>query len=634
MPRIHLGDWAESLVDFMRDHFSWLFDFIRSVVGGAVTHLADWLTDSPLPVVVVLFAVIGWAVRGPVFALVAAAGFLLIDGLDMWKPAMSTLALVLVSAAIALLVAIPLGILTARSRAVGAVLRPVLDFMQTMPAFVYLIPAITFFGIGEVPGVVATVVFALPPGVRMTELGIRSVDAEMVEAAEAFGTSEWRILKDVQFPLALPTIMAGVNQVIMLSLSMVVTAGIVGAGGLGSEVFGALSNNNVGLGVEAGVAVVVLAIYLDRTVGAAGQRAEARAKRAKAVRGADGFTPKWLLDWRPRPVVAVGGVVTVALVAGLLGGFGLGASDGGRKKITVGWIPWEEDVVVTNMYKQLLEKRGYDVTMKQLDVGPLFQGLARGDIDLFLDAWLPTLHKKYLDEYGSKLEEIGRWYNNVDVQLAIPKNLPYESVEDLKGHEKEFGGRIVGIEPGANIMDLTEKKLIPEYGLDFDLVKSSTPAMIAELDRQMAAGKPIVVTMWRPHWAYTKYDIKPLADPKQSYGAPGWISSIGRKGFAEDFPDVNTWVKNLKLDDSVLGPLEKKVFVDYAGKPNAAAEGVKAYLKENPDVEKKFLSELPPAGDASGTGGTERPKQDGGKGGQSAQPQSLPAGTRERAEVS
>ncbi|WP_406287926.1 ABC transporter permease/substrate binding protein [Embleya sp. NBC_00896] len=626
MPRIHLGDWAESLVDFMRDNFGWLFDFITDVVGGAVTHLADWLTDSPLPAVVVLFAAIGWAVRGPVFGLIAVAGFLLIDGLDMWAPAMATLALVLVSAVAALIIAIPLGILTARSRAVGTVVKPVLDFMQTMPAFVYLIPAITFFGIGEVPGVVATVIFALPPGVRMTELGIRSVDAEMVEAGEAFGTSEWRILKDIQFPLALPTVMAGVNQVIMLSLSMVVTAGIVGAGGLGSEVFGALSNNNVGLGVEAGVAVVVLAIYLDRTVSAAGERVEARARRAATARSSAAFTPQWLLDWRPRPVVAVGGVVTIALIAGLMGGFGLGAADDGKKKITIGWIPWEEDVVVTHVYKQLLEKRGYDVTLKQLDVGPLFQGLARGDIDLFMDAWLPTLHKKYMDEYGAKLEEIGQWYQNVDVQLAIPKNLPYNTVEELKGHEKEFGNRIVGIEPGANIMDLTEKKLIPDYGLDFDLVKSSTPAMIAELDRDMAAKKPIVVTMWRPHWAYTKYDIKPLADPKKSYGEAGWISSIGRKGFAKDFPELNGWIKNLKIDDTILGPLEKKVFVDFDGKPNASEEGVRAYLKENPEVEAKFLSQLPPANG-------EQPKKDGDPA-KDAQPQSLPALTRETAGVS
>jgi len=628
MPRIHVGDWAESLVDFFRDNFSWLFDFVADVVGGAVEHLANWLTDSPLAVVVVLFAVIGWAVRGPVFGGFAALGFLLIDGLDMWDAAMSTLALVLASAAIALLIAIPLGVLTARSRAVGSVVKPILDFMQTMPAFVYLIPAITFFGIGTVPGAVATVVFAIPPGVRMTELGIRSVDKEMVEAGEAFGSSEWRILKEIRFPLALPTVMAGVNQVIMLSLSMVVTAGIVGAGGLGSEVFGALSNNNVGKGVEAGVAVVVLAMYLDRTVGALGLRVEARARRAASARTADGFTPKWLLEWRPRPVVAVGGVVAIALVAGLMGGFGLASQDDGRKKLTIGWIPWEEDVVVTHMYKELLEKRGYDVELKQIDVGPLFQGLARGDIDLFLDTWLPTIHKKYMDEYGSKLEEIGQWYRNVDVQLAIPKNLPYNTVEELKGHEKEFGNRIIGIEPGANIMDLTENKLIPDYGLDFEVVKSSTPAMIAELDRQMAAGKPIVVTMWRPHWAYTKYDIKPLADPKKSYGDPGWISSIGRKGFGQDFPELNTWIKNLKLDDSVLGPLEEKVFVDYAGKPNAEVEGVRAFLKENPGVEEKFLSQVPPA---DGAPANDAPKPADPA---AAQPQALPVAAREGAGVS
>jgi glycine betaine/proline transport system substrate-binding protein len=623
MPRIHVGDWAESLVDFLRDNFAWLFDFVRDVVDGSVTHLADWLTGAPLPAIVLLFAAIGWAVRGLLFAVIAAVGFLLIDGLDMWAPAMSTLSLVLVSAALALIVAIPLGILTARNRAVGTVVKPVLDFMQTMPAFVYLIPAITFFGIGAVPGAVATVVFAIPPGVRMTELGIRSVDAEMVEAGQAFGTSEWKILKDIQLPLALPTIMAGVNQVIMLSLSMVVTAGIVGAGGLGSEVFGALSNNNVGLGVEAGVAVVVLAIYLDRTVGAAGQRVEARAKRVAKERSSEGFSPQWLADWRPRPAVAVSGVVAVALVAGLMGGFGLGDAGSGKKKITIGWIPWEEDVVVTNMYKVLLEERGYDVELKQLDVGPLFQGIAQGDVDLFLDAWLPTLHKKYMDQYGAKLEEIGQWYNNVDVQLAIPKNLPYNTVEDLKGHEKEFGNRIVGIEPGANIMDLTEKKLIPDYGLDFNLVTSSTPAMIAELDREMAAGKPIVVTMWRPHWAYTKYPIKPLADPKKSYGDAGWLSAIGRKGFAKDYPELNTWIKNLKLDDSVLGPLENKVFVDFKGKPNAAVEGVKAYLMENPGVEAKFLSDLPPA---DGGGAKKDPAKDPAK---DAQGQTQPAAIRE-----
>src|SRR5680860_810541 len=177
----------------------------------------------------------------------------------------------LISAA-TVLISIPLGIAATRSELVSTILRPVLDFMQTMPAFVYLIPAITFFGIGKVPGVVATVVFAMPPAVRLTELGIRQVDKEVVEAGEAFGSSPLQILTRIQIPLALPTIMAGVNQVIMLALSMVVIAGIVGAGGLGAVVIRGITRLQVGLGFEGGLAVVILAIFLDRITAAFSER--------------------------------------------------------------------------------------------------------------------------------------------------------------------------------------------------------------------------------------------------------------------------------------------------------------------------------------------------------------------------
>jgi ABC-type proline/glycine betaine transport system permease subunit len=170
------------------------------------------------------------------------------------------------------LVSIPLGIAAARNDVVSRVVRPVLDLMQTMPAFVYLIPAIFFFSIGVVPGVVATVIFALPPGVRLTELGIRGVDAEMVEAGEAFGTPPGRILTRIQIPLAMPSIMAGINQLIMLSLSMVVIAGMVGAGGLGNEVLEGIQRVDIAQGFEGGLAVVVLAIFLDRITVALGDR--------------------------------------------------------------------------------------------------------------------------------------------------------------------------------------------------------------------------------------------------------------------------------------------------------------------------------------------------------------------------
>src|SRR5699024_2769804 len=192
------------------------------------------------------------------------------------------LALVLVASLVAIILAVPLGIWAARSNRVSAVVRPVLDLMQTMPAFVYLIPTVVVFLNGVVPGLVATIIFALAPGVRFTELGIRQVDPEVVEAGHAFGATEGRILRQIQLPLALPTIMAGVNQVIMLSLSMVVIAGLTGAPGLGRDVVAALQRVNVSLGFEAGLAVVILAMILDRTTAALSDRAPV----AKALKAA------------------------------------------------------------------------------------------------------------------------------------------------------------------------------------------------------------------------------------------------------------------------------------------------------------------------------------------------------------
>jgi ABC-type proline/glycine betaine transport system permease subunit len=189
---------------------------------------------------------------------------------------MDTLALTLVAALIAIVISVPIGIWAARSDRVSTTIRPVLDFLQTMPAFVYLIPAIILFGVGAVPGIVATITFALAPGVRFTELGIRGVDKEVIEAGQAFGASPGRILRQIQLPLARPTIMAGVNQVIMLSLSMVVIASMVGAKGLGSDIVQALSRIDVGLGAEAGLSVVILAILLDRLTASLGSERSAR----------------------------------------------------------------------------------------------------------------------------------------------------------------------------------------------------------------------------------------------------------------------------------------------------------------------------------------------------------------------
>ena len=271
VPRIPVGEWGDSALDWINDNFEWLLDFLATVLDFLVTTLTDALVTVPALVLVVVFALVGLLVRSWELAVGTVVTFLLIIAMDQWVTAMQTLALVLIATLVAILVAVPIGILAARNERVSAVVRPVLDFMQTMPAFVYLIPAVVFFGIGVVPGIFATVIFALPPGVRLTELGIRGVDSETVEAGQAFGATPGQILRGIQLPLATPTIMAGVNQVIMLSLSMAVIAGIAGADGLGKEVVASISTLDGPQGIEAGLSVVIIAIYLDRVTAALGR---------------------------------------------------------------------------------------------------------------------------------------------------------------------------------------------------------------------------------------------------------------------------------------------------------------------------------------------------------------------------
>ena len=281
---IPFGDWVKAGVDWLVASASGLFAAIAWLFGGLYDLLYAALSWPPNWVLAALVVIAALAVRGWRLALGAAIGLAFIVAVDQWDNAMRTLALVLVASIIAVAIALPVGIAAARSDAVSRAVRPVLDFFQTMPAMVYLVPAIILFGTGVVPGIFATIIFAIAPGVRMTELGIRGVDREVIEAARAFGSTEGRILRQVQLPLALPSIMAGVNQVIMLSLSMVVIAGMVGASGLGQQVTYALGSIDVGLGFEAGMSVVVLAMLLDRFTGAVGRRRRRRLSAAEPER--------------------------------------------------------------------------------------------------------------------------------------------------------------------------------------------------------------------------------------------------------------------------------------------------------------------------------------------------------------
>lgn len=271
---IPLGDWVDTIIRWMMAAWDGFFDVIGEILIRIYDGIYWALATPPFWVLIIVFAAIAFFAKGWKLALAAAIGFLLIYGMFQWDNAMMTLALVIESSFIATLFGVPLGILAARVRWVSQVTRPVMDFLQSMPAFVYLIPFVMIFSAGIVPGIVATVLFAIAPAVRFTELGIRQVDPSVVEASYAFGATPRRVLRQVQLPLALPTIMGGINQVIMLSLSMVVIAGMVGGGGLGNAVVASIQRVNISLGAEAGLAVVVLAIFLDRVTSAFGNKTQ------------------------------------------------------------------------------------------------------------------------------------------------------------------------------------------------------------------------------------------------------------------------------------------------------------------------------------------------------------------------
>lgn len=261
---IDIGQYVEVAINWLTENFKPLFDFIKHTGNSSIIGLEWIFLAVPFFVVIGLFTGLAWWKSGKGVAITTLLGLTLIYMMGFWNETMETLALVLVATATALILSVPLGIWAAKNKLAAKIIRPMLDLMQTMPAFVYLIPAVLFFSIGKVPGAFATIIFAMPPAVRLTTLGIDAVPKDIVEAARAFGATNRQILFKVELPLAMKTILAGINQTILLSLSMVVIAGMIAAGGLGEKVLEGINNLDIGLGFESGLSVVILAIILDR----------------------------------------------------------------------------------------------------------------------------------------------------------------------------------------------------------------------------------------------------------------------------------------------------------------------------------------------------------------------------------
>ena len=265
--KIPIGKWGKNLIDFIVEYFQWLFDAIKVSMNFVVEGLTGLLLMVPPVILAVLLAGLAyWLQRSRYLAAAVLLGLLFIINQGLWKETVQTLVLVVAATALSMAMGVPLGIWAAHKPKVWRTTQPILDLMQTMPTFVYLIPILILFGLGAAPALIVTIIFAMPAPVRMTYLGITSIPRPMIEAGEAFGATKRQLLWKVELPAALPSIMAGLTQCIMLSLSMVVFATLIGAPSLGNPVFKALANRNIPLGIEAGLAIVVLAIILDRVL--------------------------------------------------------------------------------------------------------------------------------------------------------------------------------------------------------------------------------------------------------------------------------------------------------------------------------------------------------------------------------
>jgi glycine betaine/proline transport system permease protein len=269
---IPLDDWVSyAIKDVMVPLLRPVFDVIKWPIDQVLNGLEGFLQSVPMLVFLVVATVIAWRAAGKGVMIFTFVGLIFLDLIEVWSETMTTLSMIITAVLFCAIVGVPLGIAAARSDKFASIIRPILDIMQTIPPFVYLVPIVMLFGVGMVPGVIATIVFALPPIIRLTNLGIRQVQASLVEAAYAFGATPKQVLWDVQVPLALRTIMAGLNQTLMLALSMAVIAALIGAGGLGLTVYTGLGRLDVGAATEGGVGIVLIAIMLDRITQALGE---------------------------------------------------------------------------------------------------------------------------------------------------------------------------------------------------------------------------------------------------------------------------------------------------------------------------------------------------------------------------
>ena len=561
--QLPVANWVENITEWFTTTFSGLFSFLQTIGQAVMSGITNLLLVIPAPLFILLLTIAAFFIskKRPGLTLFTLIGLWFIYNQGLWNDLMNTVTLVLLSSVISIIIGVPLGILMAKSSKAQSIIKPILDFMQTMPGFVYLIPAVAFFGIGMVPGVFASVIFALPPTVRFTNLGIRQVPKELVEASDSFGSTSRQKLFKLELPLAKSTIMAGINQTTMLSLSMVVIASMIGAPGLGRGVLSALQRAQVGNGFVNGVALVILAIIIDRFTQHLNQPNNKKAAGAATQKS------------KKRQGLIIGAVVVI------LGAIGIGSFSSAKetKRINLSYVEWDTEVASTNVVGEVLKQMGYDVTMTPLDNSIMWKSVSNGESDAMVSAWLPKTHGSQYAQYKDQVEDLGANLTGAKVGLAVPAYMDVNSIDELTD---QAGKKIKGIEPGAGVVTAAENTIQKYDNLkDWKVETSSSGAMTVALGQAIKKHEPIVVTGWTPHWMFAKYDLKYLEDPENGMGSEEQIHTMVRKGLKEDQPEAYKVLDNFHWSEK---DMEKVMLEINNGKdPQQAA---KDWIKENQEL--------------------------------------------------
>lgn len=561
--QLPVANWVENITEWFTTTFSGLFSFLQTIGQAVMSGITNLLLVIPAPLFILLLTIAAFFIskKRPGLTLFTLIGLWFIYNQGLWNDLMNTVTLVLLSSVISIIIGVPLGILMAKSSKAQSIIKPILDFMQTMPGFVYLIPAVAFFGIGMVPGVFASVIFALPPTVRFTNLGIRQVPKELVEASDSFGSTSRQKLFKLELPLAKSTIMAGINQTTMLSLSMVVIASMIGAPGLGRGVLSALQRAQVGNGFVNGVALVILAIIIDRFTQHLNQPNNKKAAGAATQKS------------KKRQGLIIGAVVVI------LGAIGIGSFSSAKetKRINLSYVEWDTEVASTNVVGEVLKQMGYDVTMTPLDNSIMWKSVSNGESDAMVSAWLPKTHGSQYAQYKDQVEDLGANLTGAKVGLAVPAYMDVNSIDELTN---QAGKKIIGIEPGAGVVTAAENTIQKYDNLkDWKVETSSSGAMTVALGQAIKKHEPIVVTGWTPHWMFAKYDLKYLEDPENGMGSEEQIHTMVRKGLKEDQPEAYKVLDNFHWSEK---DMEKVMLEINNGKdPQQAA---KDWIKENQEL--------------------------------------------------